>query len=355
MGKSALGRRSAAWKLWLAFLADKPGIVESDFSDTNCALFTAFMFQRRKANGSTYEITTITSYISGIRAVIAESIGGEPSRTGHMSAQMLRGCANLRPKKSRVRKPVTVEMLGKLLPDFDLSKAIDRSTWAVITTAVHGLCRLGELAPETHAGEFYPRRKDYSLSAEGRANIFIARSKTDVNHEGFHLPIPRNGTATCPHRALVEAVAAGAPGRLYSAPEDPLFPDSSNRAVLKYYVVKRLRKALTRAGYNAAEFSGHSLRKGGAQSLFNRGLDMRDIACMGRWVIGSQSLRLYREITDDARDAWATLCAAPTPDRVTLSFEELRQVAMGTARSAAQKGEVIAADVQLSESESDSD
>ena len=174
---------------------------------------------------------------------------------------MLRGCVNLRPKKPRVRKPVTVEMLGKLLPDFDLSKAIDRSTWAVITTAVHGLCRLGELAPETHAGEFYPRRKDYSLSAEGRANIFIARSKTDVNHEGFHLPIPRNGTATCPHRALVEAVAAGAPGRLYSAPEDPLFPDSSNRAVLKYYVIKRLRRALTRAGYNAAEFSGHSLRK----------------------------------------------------------------------------------------------
>ena len=330
MGKSALGRRSAAWKLWLAFLSDKPGIVESDFSDTNCALFTAIMFQRRKANGSTYEITTITSYISGIRAVIAESIGGEPSRTGHMSAQMLRGCANLRPKKSHVRKPVTVEMLGKLLPDFDLSKAIDRSTWAVITTAVHGLCRLGELAPETHG-------------------------KTDVNHEGFHLPIPRNGTATCPHRALIEAVAAGAPGRLFSAPEDPLFPDSYNRAVLKYYVIKRLRQALTRAGYNAAEFSGHSLRKGGAQSLFNRGLDMRDIACMGRWVIGSQSLRLYREITDDARDAWATLCAAPTPDRVTLSFEELRQVAMGTARSAAQKGEVIAADVQLSESESDSD
>ena len=44
---------------------------------------------------------------------------------------------------------------------------------------------------------------------------------------------------------------------------------------------------------------------------------MRDIACMGRWVIGSQSLRLYREITDDARDAWDALCAAPTPDRVT--------------------------------------
>ena len=77
--------------MWLAFLADKPGIAESDFSDTNCALFKPFMFQRHKANGSTYEITTITSYISGIRAVIAESVGGEPSRTGHMSAQMLRG------------------------------------------------------------------------------------------------------------------------------------------------------------------------------------------------------------------------------------------------------------------------
>ena len=160
LGKSALGRRSAAWKLWLAFPADKPGIGESDFSDTNCALFTAFMFQRRKSNGSTYETTTITSYISGIRAVIAESVGGEPSRTGHMSAQMLRGCINLRPKKSRVRKPVTVEMLGELLPSFDLRQTIDRSTWVIITTAVHGLCRLGDpqrtKASFIHAGRTTP-------------------------------------------------------------------------------------------------------------------------------------------------------------------------------------------------------
>ena len=148
------------------------------------------MFQRRKSNGSTYETTTITSYISGIRAVIAESVGGEPSRTGHMSAQMLRGCINLRPKKSRVRKPVTVEMLGELLPSFDLRQTIDRSTWAIITTAVHGLCRLGELAPSTHAGEFYPRRKNYSLNAQDRANMFRARKQDRRQPRGLPPPYP---------------------------------------------------------------------------------------------------------------------------------------------------------------------
>ena len=72
----------------------------------------------------------------------------------------------------------------------------------------------------------------------------------------------------------------------------------------------RLRQALDSAGLNPASYSGHSMRKGGAQSLFDAGVSTADIACAGRWSKRSTSIRLYRTITPHMRAHWARLAAA---------------------------------------------
>ena len=61
-----------------------------------------------------------------------------------------------------------------------------------------------------------------------------------------------------------------------------LSSDSYNRPVLKAYVIKRLRQILPLEGYDPEEFSGHSIRIGGCQSLFDVEVDLRNIACAGR-------------------------------------------------------------------------
>ena len=53
--------------------------------------------------------------------------------------------------------------------------------------------------------------------------------------------------------------------------------------MLKAYVIKRLRQILLLEGYDPEEFSGHSIRIGGCQSLFAVEVDLRNIACAGRW------------------------------------------------------------------------
>ena len=90
----------------------------------------------------------------------------------------------------------------------------------------------------------------------------------------------------------------------------------------------RLRQELGSARLNSAAYSGHSMRKGpGAQSLFDAGVSMADIACAGRWSKRSTSIRLYRTITPHMR-AHSRLATAGNlpPSRRPLDFEALHDI-----------------------------
>jgi hypothetical protein len=228
-------------------------------------------------------------------------------------------------------------MLAKLKPHFDFTKQMDRSVWAITTVGVHAVCRLGELAPSTFAEPFYPRRKDYRLLDQDgirASEILLHRSKMDKLFKGVWVTVPHNGIATSAHEALLDAFASKAPGRIRTMGEHPLFPDSFNRPVLKAYVIKRLREILPLEGYDPEEYSGHSIRIGGCQSLFDVEVDLRNIACAGRWVKGSQAIRLYRTVTLEARSEWARRATAPPAAPRTLDLNELKAAAKQAACSA---------------------
>ncbi len=102
-------------------------------------------------------------------------------------------------------------------------------------------CRLGGLALK-----FYPRREDYSLCTGPRKHVYSAQQNRR-QPRGLPSPNPPQRHRHLPHRALVEAVATGAPGRLSSGPGRSTVPGFIQRAVLKYYVIRRVREALTGA------------------------------------------------------------------------------------------------------------
>jgi hypothetical protein len=227
-------------------------------------------------------------------------------------------------------------MLAKLKPHFDFSKQMDRSVWAITTVGVHAVCRLGELAPSTYEAAHYPRREDYRLIDQDgirASEILLRRSKTDTLFKGVWVTVPHNGVETSAHAALVDAAASRAPGTIRTMGEHPLFPDSHNRPVLKAYVIKRLRQILPLAGYDPEEYSGHSIRIGGCQSLFDVEVDLRNIACAGRWVKGSQAIRLYRTVTLQARSEWARRATAPPAAPRILDLKELKAAAKQAACS----------------------
>ena len=195
-------------------------------------------------SGKSYSAATIRTYASAIKSVVLESGIMPASMPGRLSSQVRAGVQALHHGASRTRLPLTIGVLEEIYPCFDQSKRIDRVTFAIISTEVHGLFRLGELCPTTLEQEFFPRRADYSVVEEdgvALSRIFLHRSKTDKLHQGISVSVPHNSRTTSAHRALVELFLEPAPNRVLTLTSDPLFPDSGNRPILRAFLINRNR------------------------------------------------------------------------------------------------------------------
>ena len=64
----------------------------------------------------------------------------------------------------------------------------------------------------------------------------------------------------------------------------PLFVDDKGSKMTQTAVIARVRELLDKAGLEGKEFSGISLRRGGAQTLLRLGATDKIIMGMGRWA-----------------------------------------------------------------------
>jgi hypothetical protein len=122
------------------------------------------------------------------------------------------------------------------------------------------------------------------------ANFTLKRSKKS-QFQGVSIRLARTGSSTCPVAAL-EALR-----RHDTRPNNsPLFLLSSgsfSRSELLGILSTRLRAA----GLWQEGFTGHSFRKGAAQTALDRGLSKEDIQLLGRW--SSDAVELYYKHTEE--------------------------------------------------------
>ena len=226
-------------------------------------------------------------------------------------------------------QPITNSVVALLRPTFDFSLLADCCVYAVLTAGVGSLFRLGEIT-SARPGDAFPLRRHLRFVSPSEATLHLPNSKTDTTGRGVDVPLVCNGTTTSSLHAMRQylGVSDSYVGPLNNS-DRPLFIMPSltrvNVPLSRGTFLSRLRQALGSAGLNPAAYSGHSMRKGGAQSLFDAGVAMADIACAGRWSKRSTSIRLYRTITPHMRAYGARLAAAgnlPPPHRL-LDFEAL--------------------------------
>ena len=225
--------------------------------------------------------------------------------------------------------PITNGVVAQLRPTFDFGRLAECCVYAVLTAGVGSLFRLGELT-SARPGDAFPLRRHLSFTSPSEATLHLPNSKTDTTGRGVDVPLVCNGTATSSLHAMRQYLGVN---ESYVGPLDnghrPLFrmPSLSEVSVplSRGTFLSRLRQALDSAGLNPASYSGHSMRKGGAQSLFDAGVSTADIACAGRWSMRSTSIRLYRTITPHMRAHWARLAAAGSlsPPHRLIDFEDL--------------------------------
>ena len=116
------------------------------------------------------------------------------------------------------------------------------------------------------------------------ATLHLPITKTDQLRHGTTVLLTGTDSPSCPVKNLQNLFAK------YPAPDDaPLFarlhPLAAYEGVCfsSQYFTTSLKTLLLRAGVDPTRFTGHSLRRGAAQSAVEFGLNKEDIQSLGRW------------------------------------------------------------------------
>jgi len=195
--------------------------------------------------------------------------------------------------KARPKLPVTVGLLAEIREQLELSEHNHLVAWAVLTMGVFGMFRLGELLPEGDKSLVLGENSVLWVNA-GHAQVMLKASKTDPFREGVCVNLfAQLEDTVCPLAAL-RAVLAGRPAAMAGK---PLFTLSLGSVMTRAQLVEVLRMTVRDVAqrlnikFDENQFSGHSLRKGGATSLALRMVPDHLIQVLGRWR--SDSYKLY--------------------------------------------------------------
>jgi hypothetical protein len=239
----------------------------------------------------TLKIKTIKRYLASVATICQENGYPHPLAGSVRLERMLRGAKRVFGDGARRRRlPLTTGLLARLQPHFDMRLRSERMCWAAITTGVYGLLRGGEFTTNSRSASRFLRQSSLSWHDDTHAFLHLDASKTDPFRHGVDIHILANGTGTCPIAAL-RAMQRLTP----AAPDSPLFMNNDHTPLTRAALVQRVRLAVQAAGMDASAYSGHSFRRGGAQSLAEAHVPDHAIQAMGRWH--SWSYKLYLGIT----------------------------------------------------------
>ncbi|MCD0415701.1 tyrosine-type recombinase/integrase [Rubrivivax sp. JA1024] len=208
------------------------------------------------------KVATIERRVAAIRS-IHTAAGLEPPTGAEGVKAVMRGIRRAKGGAQTRKAPATAEVLSKALERLtdSLTDLRDR---ALLVVGFAGALRRSELVA-LQVSDLQMHRKGMLLR--------IRRSKTDQDGAGVQLPIPRGGHLK-PVAALEAWLAAA------GITEGPLFREIDRHghvgaaALSDRSVARIVKKVMGAAGFDAALYSGHSMRAGFVTSSLEHGADV---------------------------------------------------------------------------------
>lgn len=197
-----------------------------------------------------------------------------------------------RGESKKVRCPISIEILKKLCQAWQgKASAEAEMLWAAASLCFFGFFRSGELTVPSVAGydaASHLSNSDVSvdsLSDPQTLRIHLKASKTDPFRSGVDVFVGRTNCAVCPVSAVLAYLTkrGSSPG--------PLFQFSDGRPLTRARFVAEVKEALSLAGIDSSQYSGHSFRSGAATTAVRRGIGDATIQMLGRWK--SDAYRAY--------------------------------------------------------------
>lgn len=188
---------------------------------------------------------------------------------------------------------------------------------AAFCTAFAAFLRVGEFTWDNWTEQSHLThlsRGSIRFTSDGNALLHLPTSKTDQFRQGTTIPLAASHDTTCPVTAL-KTLYLRYPKNNF----EPLFSKvigSFNQS----WVIQRLHSLLRTGGINSEGFSGHSFRRGAANSALQAGISRQDIMKMGRWK--SDAMDRYFSSTTNTKNLLALskqLHSHPGPSISTVS------------------------------------
>ena len=227
--------------------------------------------------------STLSTYISAVAFCHKLNGWSDPSQS-FIVQKLKEGCRRSN-RKSDIRRPVTLDLLGRLchivacIVKSEHEAALFRSAFLL---AFFGFFRVGEITASSKSADCSRILGLSDVRFEGHDQstmiIKLRFSKTDQQGNSASLRFRRNpNSQLCPLRCLSQYLSMRPPVG------DCLFVHADGSPLTAYQFRHILKKGLEALGVPTLGFSGHSFRIGAATSAALNGLSIPVVQSLDRW------------------------------------------------------------------------
>ena len=308
MKKSRSRNQSLGVDAWVRFAQGRPdcGWRSSDNTFELPTEGAVIVFATHLATAKGCSPTVIRRRLRGMGQWFKERLGSDPRFDGYgvMRPQLntvLRGISIQRSTRKRQRDPITAEKLRDFtakLGALRLDPTDEAMAKAAMWLGMMGLLRAGEITTKTEA-DFDPtinaNRQDVKLHRHqsgqlSHLTLFLRQSKCDQTGRGVEVTVYASGSDMCAVQFMDNYLRMTS-GR---AANGPLFAFQTSRVkpLTRSKLNKYLQVLAKACGHNPRHTTTHSLRQGGAVTLFSLGYSADYIKKAGRWLSGAYEVYL---------------------------------------------------------------
>ena len=226
---------------------------------------------------------SIKQYLNIVRILHLENGLPNPLEGDYLLTSVVKGVQRKKGNFTRKKLPITIGILRSFRSVLDLRTSQDLTFWAACLVAFFGMLRKSSLFPR-HAPAHHMTLGSCTVHDWGMS-ISVAYSKTiQFQERQAYVALPWNKLCKdlCPASALIGALkfsrCCQATNFLFT------FISHSRKHCMTYSLfTTMLTHVLERLGLDTADYSGHSLRRGGASHALSVGLPAEVIMAQGDW------------------------------------------------------------------------
>ena len=239
---------------------------------------------------------TIRNYLSGVK-MLHIFLGYEYTFSDNFHLRLtVRGIERIHQHVPRRAKPITPAILSaihQLSPSFS---SLQRTVYACGLLLFFTLARAGSILPasrKTPKHHFLTRDR-LNFFKEGLLLTLTHTKNIQFGRRRLHIPLLRTSSILCPVQAYTQSLLALPPH--HPTPAFVFMAHGKLEWLTKSTFIHTFRGLLLKAGFpDAAAYTGHSFRRGGASWAFQAGIPGELIQVCGDWA--SDAYKKYLEFS----------------------------------------------------------